>query len=158
MSTDQQKDERPSANNEAESMTHTGAMALVKKELTDIIKSDPLLCDLPPEITLDEINSQVALEYGQAMVVNVIRADNQVMGVVVTQNATVLDLKHAIKRHFLLHQSRIGGTTVLSWRYIWKRHWLYYDGQRLSENNDKLKEYGIRNKDEVTFVKRLRER
>ncbi|WAR17134.1 hypothetical protein MAR_031728 [Mya arenaria] len=62
MSTDQQKDERPSANNEAESMTHTGAMALVKKELTDIIKSDPLLCDLPPEITLDEINSQVALE------------------------------------------------------------------------------------------------
>ena len=38
-----------------------------------------------------------------------------ISAVVVTQNATVLDLKHAIKRHFLLKQSREGGTTHLSW-------------------------------------------
>lgn len=141
-----------------QSLSHTEAMSKVRKELADIIQSDPLLCDLPPEITLDEINSQIALEYGQAMVVNVRRADDQVMAVVVTQNATVLDLKHAIKRHFLLKQSREGGKTHLSWRYVWKRHWLYFDGQKLTEDNKKLKEYNIRNKDEVTFVKRLKER
>lgn len=45
-----------------------------------IFQNDPLLCDLPAEITLDEINSQIALEYGQAMVVNVRRADDQAMG------------------------------------------------------------------------------
>ena len=42
-------------------------------------QNDPLLCDLPSEITLEEINSQIALEYGQAMVVNVRRADNVVL-------------------------------------------------------------------------------
>ena len=44
-----------------------------------IFQTDPLLCDLPKEITLEEINSQIALEYGQAMVVNVRRADNVVL-------------------------------------------------------------------------------
>ena len=42
-------------------------------------QNDPLLCDLPSEITLEEINSQIALEYGQAMVVNVKRADDVVL-------------------------------------------------------------------------------
>lgn len=139
-------------------MTHTEAMLRVKKALAGIIQSDPMLCDLPPEITLDEINSQIALEYGQAMVVNVRRADAIVMPVVVTQTATVLDLKHAIKRHFLLKQTREKKQTHISWRYIWKRHWLYYDGQKLTDDHKKLKEYNIRNKDEVTFVKRLKEK
>ena len=44
-----------------------------------LFQSDPLLCDLPTEITLEEINSQIALEYGQAMVVNVRRADGTVL-------------------------------------------------------------------------------
>jgi len=30
-------------------------------------------------VTLEEINSYIALEYGQAMVVNVRRADNEVL-------------------------------------------------------------------------------
>ncbi|KAL4217605.1 U11/U12 small nuclear ribonucleoprotein [Mactra antiquata] len=139
-------------------LSHSDVMLKVKKELSEIIQSDSLLCDLPAEITLDEINSQIALEYGQAMLVNVVRADDQVMGVVVTQSATVLDLKHAIKRHFLLKQTREGGKTHISWRYVWKRHWLYFKGQKLTEDNKKLKDYDIRNKDEVTFVKRLKEK
>ncbi|XP_052268233.1 U11/U12 small nuclear ribonucleoprotein 25 kDa protein-like [Dreissena polymorpha] len=69
---------------------------------------DLLLCDLPGEITLEELQSQIALEYGQAMVVNVRRADNQVMGNIL--------------------------------KYVWKRHWLYFDGQRLTEDNKKIKE------------------
>ncbi|KAL8175229.1 UNVERIFIED_CONTAM: hypothetical protein K2H54_017052 [Gekko kuhli] len=36
---------------------------------------DPLLCDLPAQVTPEEIASQVALEYGQAMTVRVRRAD-----------------------------------------------------------------------------------
>ena len=35
--------------------------------------------------------------------------------VVVTQNATVLDLKHAIKRHVMLKQARTGGKPHISW-------------------------------------------
>ena len=43
------------------------------------IKNDPLLRDLDPHVTLEEVNSMIALEYGQAMVINVRRADNEVI-------------------------------------------------------------------------------
>ena len=37
------------------------------------------MCDLPAEVTLEEVNSQIAVEYGQAMTVFVRRADDIVM-------------------------------------------------------------------------------
>ncbi|GFN79034.1 U11/u12 small nuclear ribonucleoprotein 25 kda protein, partial [Plakobranchus ocellatus] len=77
--------------------------------------NDPLLRDLDPHVTLEEVNSMIALEYGQAMVINVRRADNEVIPIVVTQKARVIDLKHAIKRHFTLRQMRTGGSTHISW-------------------------------------------
>ncbi|GFR60651.1 U11/U12 small nuclear ribonucleoprotein 25 kDa protein, partial [Elysia marginata] len=77
--------------------------------------NDPLLRDLDPHVTLEEVNSMIALEYGQAMIINVRRADNEVIPVVVTQKARVIDLKHAIKRTFILRQIRTGGSTHLSW-------------------------------------------
>ncbi|ESO85328.1 hypothetical protein LOTGIDRAFT_68319, partial [Lottia gigantea] len=116
---------------------------------------DPLLQDLPPQVTLEEVNSMIALEHGQAMVVYVRRADDIVMPIVVVQDATVLQLKEAIKRYVVLKQSRAGDTQHLSWKYIWRRFWLYFDNQKLTEDGKCLKEYGIRNKCEVTFVKRL---
>ncbi|KAF3855522.1 hypothetical protein F7725_016245 [Dissostichus mawsoni] len=48
-------------------------------------------------VNLEEVNSQIALEYGQAMTVRVLKADGEIMPIVV-QNATVLDLKKAIRR------------------------------------------------------------
>ena len=139
-------------------LSHQEVMIKVQSTLSDIISNDPLLYDLPPQVTLEEINSYIALEYGQAMVVNVRRADNEVLPIVVTQNATVLDLKHSIKRHVNLKQQRANGKIHLSWRYLWKRYWLYYDGEKLTDDKKLLKDYGIRNKEEVTFIKRLKEK
>jgi U11/U12 small nuclear ribonucleoprotein SNRNP25 len=44
-----------------------------------VVQSDPLLKDLHPYVTLEEVDSMIALEYGQAMVVNVRRADNEIL-------------------------------------------------------------------------------
>ena len=44
-----------------------------------LFQGDPLLSDLPGQVTLDEVNSQLALHYGQAMTVKVIRDDGAVM-------------------------------------------------------------------------------
>lgn len=44
-----------------------------------LMKEDPLLQDLPPAVTLEEVNSQIALEYGQAMTVFVRREDDVVL-------------------------------------------------------------------------------
>ncbi|KAL6086974.1 hypothetical protein STEG23_036669 [Scotinomys teguina] len=71
-----------------------------------MVVHDPLLCDLPIQVTLKEVNSQIALEYGQGLTVRVCKMDGEVMPVVVVQNATVLDLKKAIQRYMQLKQER----------------------------------------------------
>jgi len=144
--------------NDEKVLSHQQAMEHFKDALAEIIVGDPLLFDLHTAVTLDEVRSHVALEHGQAMTVNVRRADDTVMPVAVVQNATVLDLKKAIQRHFALRQSRQNGTKHISWRYVWARQWLYFDGQKLTDDRKPIKEYGIRNKDEVTFVRRLKQK
>nr|ACO51660.1 U11/U12 small nuclear ribonucleoprotein 25 kDa protein [Aquarana catesbeiana] len=117
---------------------------------------DPLLCDLPIQVTLEEINSQIALEFGQAMTVNVCKADKDIMPIVVVQNATVLDLKRAIQRYIQLKHQREGGIQHVSWKYVWRTYYLAFAGEKLDRDEKSLREYGIKNRDEVCFVKRLR--
>ncbi|NXX77283.1 SNR25 protein, partial [Urocolius indicus] len=134
---------------------HADVLELFQEALAGLLR-DPLLCDLPPQVTLEEIGSQVALEYGQAMTVRVCKADGEVIPVVVVQNASVLELKKALRRHVQLMQARRGGVQHLSWKYIWRTYHLTYAGEKLADDRKKLREYGIRNRDEVSFIKKLR--
>ncbi|XP_013417987.1 U11/U12 small nuclear ribonucleoprotein 25 kDa protein [Lingula anatina] len=142
---------------ESDELSHKDAMRTVREDLAILIQNDPLLSDLPPEITLEEVNSQIALEYGQALTVNVRREDGEVMPIVVVQGGTVRDLKEGVKRYVMLKQHRAEGTKCISWRYIWRTYWLYFNGQKLTEDKKPIKDYGIGNRDEVTFIKRLRQ-
>ncbi|XP_042293841.1 U11/U12 small nuclear ribonucleoprotein 25 kDa protein [Sceloporus undulatus] len=136
---------------------HAAALALWQSGLARLVR-DPLLCDLPAQVTAEEISSQVALEYGQAMTVRVRRADapEAPLPVVVVQNASVAELKKAIQRFVQLRQEREGGVQHLGWRYVWRTYCLVFGGEKLTDDRKKLREYGIRNRDEVTFVKKLR--
>uniref|UniRef100_A0A8C7MER7 Small nuclear ribonucleoprotein 25 n=1 Tax=Oncorhynchus kisutch TaxID=8019 RepID=A0A8C7MER7_ONCKI len=91
-----------------DSLPHSEFLDIFEEGLARLVQ-DPLLCDLPIQVTLEEVNSQVALEYGQAMTVRVCKADGEVMPIVVVQNAMVLDLKKAIQRFMELKQQREGG-------------------------------------------------
>ncbi|XP_047214670.1 U11/U12 small nuclear ribonucleoprotein 25 kDa protein-like [Girardinichthys multiradiatus] len=139
--------------------------ALPYSEILDIFEEglarlvqDPLLCDLPIQVTLEEVNSQIALEYGQAMTVKVLKADGEIMPIVVVQNATVLDLKKAICRFMELKQQREGGVKYISWRYVWRTYHLVFQGEKLEDDTMRLKDYGIWNRDEVTFMKQLKKK
>lgn len=110
------------------------------------------------QVTLEEVNSQIALEYGQAMTVRVCKMDGEVMPVVVVQNATVLDLKKAIQRYVQLRQEREGGIQHISWSYVWRTYHLTSAGEKLTDDRKKLRDYGIRNRDEVSFIKKLRQK
>ncbi|KAJ8384025.1 hypothetical protein AAFF_G00212690 [Aldrovandia affinis] len=140
-----------------ETIPHSEILDIFEEGLARIVQ-DPLLCDLPIQVTLEEVNSQVALEYGQAMTVRVCKADGEVMPIVVVQNATVLDLKRAVRRFLELKQQREGGVKHVSWRYVWRTFHLAFEGDRLEDDRMKLKDYGIRNRDEVTFLKKLRKK
>ncbi|XP_054723638.1 U11/U12 small nuclear ribonucleoprotein 25 kDa protein-like [Uloborus diversus] len=141
---------------ETETMSHQEALAFVESGILDIIKTDPLLQYLPSGVTLDELNSMLALEHGRAMTVIIHRADRQTYSIVVEQKATVIDLKKAIQRHVVTKLKREGCERTLSWRYVWKTYWLYFDGQKLTQDHKPLKDYGISNNSELSFVKRLR--
>lgn len=138
-----------------EELAHAEVLELFQEALARLVQ-DPLLCDLPPQVTAEEIGSQVALEYGQAMTVRVCKADGETVPVVVVQNASVLELKKALRRHIQLRQARQGGVQHLSWKYIWRTYHLTYNGEKLADDRKKLREYGIRNRDEVSFIKKLR--
>ncbi|XP_041361700.1 U11/U12 small nuclear ribonucleoprotein 25 kDa protein-like [Gigantopelta aegis] len=141
-----------------ETLSHKETMAIVQSMLKGTISTDPLLGDLPLEVTLEEVTSSIALEYGQAMTVYIDRDDGNTMPVVVQQDARVQDLKHAIRRYVTLQETRRNGIKSISWKYIWKRHWLYFDGQKLTDDGKKLKEYGIYNRATLTFINRLKQR
>ncbi|KAM9033563.1 U11/U12 small nuclear ribonucleoprotein 25 kDa protein-like isoform 1-T3 [Sarcophilus harrisii] len=146
---------REDEDDEEEALPHAEVVDVFQEGLAMLVQ-DPLLCDLPIQVTLEEINSQIALEYGQAMTVRVCKVDGEVMPVVVVQDATTLDLKKAIQRYVQLKQEREGGIQHISWPYIWRTYHLTFAGEKLTEDAKKLREYGIRNRDEVSFIKKLR--
>ncbi|KAK2560151.1 U11/U12 small nuclear ribonucleoprotein 25 kDa protein [Acropora cervicornis] len=113
---DEAIDESLKAMDKIDQLSHPEVMALFSNKLAEIMK-DPLLIGLPNEPTLDEVNSQIALEHGRAMIVNVRQQDelNTILPVVVIQNATVHDLKKAIQRHISLKLLREGGPNIVSW-------------------------------------------
>nr|XP_039266088.1 U11/U12 small nuclear ribonucleoprotein 25 kDa protein-like [Styela clava] len=138
-------------------MTEEDSKDIFKEKLDEML-GDPLLYDIKDDITIEEINSLIDLEYGRAMTITVNRADGDCYTVIVNQNGTVKDIKSAINRHFMLKMQRENGPKHISWKYVWRTYWLYFDGQKLRNDKDKLKTYGIRNNDTVCFIKRLREK
>ncbi|VCW78173.1 unnamed protein product, partial [Gulo gulo] len=124
---------------EEEALPHSEAVDVFQEGLAMVVQ-DPLLCDLPIQVTLEEVNSQIALEYGQAMTVRVCKMDGEIMPVVVVQNATVLDLKKAIQRYVQLRQEREGGIQHISWSYVWRTYYLTSAGEKLTDDRKKLRE------------------
>ena len=41
-------------------------------------------------------------------------------------------------------------------RYVWRTYWLAYKNQKLTNDSEKIANYGLKNKEEITFVKKLR--
>ncbi|XP_064652715.1 U11/U12 small nuclear ribonucleoprotein 25 kDa protein-like [Lineus longissimus] len=138
-----------------EGLFHKDAMTKLQNGLSKIIEEDPLLCDLPKQITAEEIKSKIALEYGQAMTVNVKKADDDVMPVVVMLGATVHDLKNAIQRYVILKLERNNIKKSMNWTYVWRTYGLQFGLEKLENDNKPIKEYGINNRDEVTFIRKL---
>ena len=124
------------------------------EEQLDELLGDPLLSDLPQDVTLEELKSALALEYGQAMTVNVKRDDGNVMKVIVDQEATLGCLKRGVRRFTELQMSRNNKNVNLSWKYVWKTYILAFDGTKLLENDKKLKDCGVTNHCELYFLKR----
>lgn len=61
-----------------EELSHVDAIHKAKELISQLL-SDPFLQDLPPDISLDEVKSKLALEQGRAITLNLRRYDDEVI-------------------------------------------------------------------------------
>ncbi|XP_018571916.1 U11/U12 small nuclear ribonucleoprotein 25 kDa protein [Anoplophora glabripennis] len=144
---------------EIENLSHEDLLEISQSSLRRLIAADPLLCDLPVDVTTEEVLAQIAVAQGQSITVTVTRYSESPLNVVIPQRGTtVLDLKKAIKRTFTLKQQRQRSKTKISWRYVWRTYNLQNveTGRVMKDNTKEVSEYGIVNKSELRFVKKLR--
>ncbi|KAL2720579.1 U11/U12 small nuclear ribonucleoprotein 25 kDa protein [Vespula squamosa] len=140
-------------------LDHQELVKLTKEAIDNLIESDPFLCGLPLNVTIEEIKAQIAVAQGQAIVLFLNRGELPKFAIVVpTHKTTVLDLKRAIKRHTNLCFKRDNIKKKISWKHVWKKYNLCFNNTQLSNNKKNLKSYGITNKAELYYVKKYREK
>ncbi|XP_028036052.1 U11/U12 small nuclear ribonucleoprotein 25 kDa protein [Bombyx mandarina] len=135
-------------------LSHDDLIESTQLTLGTLLRTDPLLSDLPQDIILEEIVSQIAVENGQSITIFISRDPEPTLKVIVPQNATVRDLKKATARHFELQQKRTGLKVKISWKYIWKTYHLAYDSLILDNDDQCIEDYGVCNKVVLTFKKK----
>lgn len=72
-------------NNQEPEFTHLALTEITKKTLNEVLQRDPLLSDLPTDITLEEVLQQIAVQHGQSMTLSVVKANNEEIPVVVSK-------------------------------------------------------------------------
>ncbi|CAH0549615.1 unnamed protein product [Brassicogethes aeneus] len=151
--------ESSSVTNDFDSLTHEDLLEISQSSLKRLITTDTLLRDLPVDVTVEEVTSQIALLQGQSITVTVYRYSESSLNVVIPQQgATVLDLRRAIQRCYTLKQQRQRSKTKISWKYIWKTYYLQNVDTRqvLRDHKKYVSDYGVQNRSVVRFVKKLR--
>ncbi|XP_065212590.1 U11/U12 small nuclear ribonucleoprotein 25 kDa protein-like [Planococcus citri] len=139
-------------------LTHEELKKVTESTLNELLKTNYVLQDLPQDVTLEEVEAQIAVLHGRSMTVCIAR-DNDIIPVIVKQkNSTVSDLKRAFQRAMTLKLRREGEKCKISWKYIWRVNVLSCDGVKLDSNNKFLEEYGVGNKSKVIFQPKIKEK
>lgn len=144
---------------EIRNLSHDDLCEITQSSLRRLIAADKLLQDLPGDVTTEEVVAQVAVAQGQSITVTILRNIDTPLSVVIPQQGTtVLDLKKAIRRCFTLRQQRTKSKTKISWKYVWRTYYLKHDGAVLTDDSKLVDFYGVQNKSELSFTKRLGKR
>ena len=139
-------------------ITHKEAIDKTKSVLGTLL-SDPLLQDIPLDVTPKELKAKINLEKGKAFVVNLLRdSENgtETLPIIVNNKTTVCEVKKDIQKVIGRKIIQEGGTACLSWKYFWKTYWLVFKNEKLKDDRKSLKDYGMKDQSEITFIKRLR--
>ncbi|XP_039004273.1 U11/U12 small nuclear ribonucleoprotein 25 kDa protein-like [Hibiscus syriacus] len=84
---------------------------------------------------------------------SILKLDGSLFDVNVERNATVAELKVAIEELF----AELPGETqcCISWSHVWGHFCLVYEGQKLVDNKACVRNYGIKDGDQLEFVKHV---
>ncbi|XP_063980499.1 U11/U12 small nuclear ribonucleoprotein 25 kDa protein-like [Diachasmimorpha longicaudata] len=139
--------------------SHEELVNLTREAIYKIIESDPLFRGLPSDATVEEIKAQTAVAQGQAITVYLNRGKLPRLAIVIAPHSTtVLDLKKAIECQTNLSLKREKVHKKISWKHVWKKYHIYFDQIPLNNDKENIKSYGVANKVELHYRKRLREK
>lgn len=144
--------------NEDKSLTHKEVIERAQDILKELL-ADPILKDIPNDVTPGELKAKIDLENGCAFVVHLKRPCEEgfnYVPLIAKQKTTVRELKRHIQRAIGRKVREEGGTSCISWKYFWKTYWLVHNNEKLADDSKILKDHGIRHGSEITFLKRLR--
>lgn len=124
--------------------SHDDFMKLLQQKIAEMVSTDPCLRGLPPDVTVEELEDEIALEQGKAMKLYLRRYDDVVirelparaildttvrkpmyarcetlsapaLALAVLQGANVSELKRVIQRTINVKHKRDGGKQRISW-------------------------------------------
>ena len=72
-------------NNDEQTFSRKELLEITKKTIADLIENDPILHDLPKDVTLEEVTNQLALQYGQSMTIFLQKDNGDICPVVVSR-------------------------------------------------------------------------
>ncbi|XP_028779320.1 uncharacterized protein LOC114735745 [Neltuma alba] len=84
---------------------------------------------------------------------SVLKLDGSCFDIVVTKMATIAELRQAVEAVFS-HMPKKGPGKI-SWPHVWGRFCLSYDGQKLVTETDYLRNYGIKDGDQLRFIRHV---
>lgn len=71
---------------EIENLSHEDLLEITESSLKRLITADPLLSDLPGDVTVEEVLAQIAVAQGQSITITVTRYSESPLNVVVSTN------------------------------------------------------------------------
>ncbi|PON48090.1 Ubiquitin domain containing protein [Parasponia andersonii] len=98
-------------------------------------------------------NSYQKLPQRQYLKLSVLKLDGSAFDVLVAKNATVAELKKGIEQVF--SSSYKEGQDNISWSLVWGHFCLCYDGQKLINDKAHVRNYGIKEGDQLQFVRHM---
>lgn len=78
-------EKKPTLDEEIENLSHEDLLEITESSLKRLITADPLLSDLPADVTIEEVLAQIAVAQGQSITVTVIRYSESPLNVVVSR-------------------------------------------------------------------------
>ncbi|XP_059461261.1 uncharacterized protein LOC132190324 [Corylus avellana] len=84
---------------------------------------------------------------------SVLKLDGSCFDIEVTKTATVAELKQAVEAVFSHMPQK--GPGKISWSHLWGRFCLCYDGEKLVTETDSIRNYGIKDGDQLHFVRHI---
>ena len=136
---------------------HNNFIEFVNDSIASIIKNDPLLDDLPQNITTEELQQIVQLEHGQALKIYIKREDEKIIEIIINRESTFHQFKKVFQKQFCLWLKRNNQEKIkINWKYFWKNYNFVFDGRQLSEDNVKIIDMGFYNNCQIRFIRKIK--